>query len=136
MFLVLMGHINLNTTLVHEQTQIEPFLLYYEIFSDLWAQIRMYSSPYWIYLIELSSLAHISLYRRFASWCLRIKHNCRHTVYVPCCVIFSEYGVPECWFVLNHTAKPKINFYFQHHCPSWILNFPWYNTTLCSQLNY
>ena len=31
-------------------------------------------------------------------------------------------------------SKQNLNFYFQHHCPSWILNGPWYNTTICPRL--
>ena len=47
----------------------------------------------------------------------------------------QEYGVPKCWFILDHPVRPKTKSYFQHHCPSWILNGAWYKTKICSWLN-
>ena len=32
-------------------------------------------------------------------------------------------------------SNQELSFYFQHHCPSWILNGPWYNTTIFSLLH-
>ena len=42
--------------------------------------------------------------------------------------------------VFNHVGlywiiKKKIKFYFEDHCTNCILNGPWYNTTICSQLH-
>ena len=32
-------------------------------------------------------------------------------------------------------SNQKQNFNFQRHCPSWMTNGPFYNTTICSQLH-
>ena len=30
-------------------------------------------------------------------------------------LICHKYGVPACWFILDHPVKPKLNFYFQYY---------------------
>ena len=70
--------------------QLDPGRLNYDLFLARWDQIIMYSIPQRIYTIELPSLARIYIYRRFATWCLRIKHEYHNTLYVPQCGIFSE----------------------------------------------
>ena len=32
-------------------------------------------------------------------------------------------------------SNQKLNFDSHHHCYSWIINGPWYNTTICSRLH-
>ena len=32
-------------------------------------------------------------------------------------------------------SNQELNFDFQYHCHSWILNGPWYNTMICSQFH-
>ena len=55
----------------------------------------MYSSPSQIYKIELPSLARIYLYRRFVTWCLRIKHKSHNTLYVTQCGILLKVTVSK-----------------------------------------
>ena len=45
-------------------------------------------------------------------------------------MVFHNVGLS--WIV---QSKQKPNFDLQHHCPSWILNVPWYNTMICSQFH-
>ena len=68
---------------VRTYIKLDPKRLEYDPFSDRWDQIRMYLSKLRIYTIELPSLDHISLYHRFASWCLRKERNSHNTIYVP-----------------------------------------------------
>ena len=32
-------------------------------------------------------------------------------------------------------SNKNLGFDFQNNCPYWILNSPWYNTTICSKLH-
>ena len=43
-------------------------------------------------------------------------------------MVFKHVGLS--WII---QSKQNLNFDFQHNCTSWILNIPWYNTTICSR---
>ena len=72
---------------VHTYMQLDPFRLDYDLFLSEWDQIRMYLSPSRIYRIWLPSLARVSNFRRFSTWCLGIKYGSHNTLYV------NRYGI-------------------------------------------
>ena len=39
-------------------------------------------------------------------------------------------GVLAYWFILDRRIKKELKLDFQQHCTTWILNGPWYNTTI------
>ena len=45
-------------------------------------------------------------------------------------MVFHHVGLS--WII---QSKQKLNFDFQLHCSSYIINGLWYNTTICSRLN-
>ena len=54
-----------------------------------WTNSCIYVDKTWACSTQLL-LAFVSLYRRFTTWCLIIKHESHNTLYVPRCGIFSE----------------------------------------------
>ena len=45
-------------------------------------------------------------------------------------IVFQRIGL--FWII---KSNKNLHFDFQNHCTSWILNGPWYNTSICSQLH-
>ena len=68
----------------------------------------MYSIPSQIYGIGISSLALISLYCRFTTWCLRIKHESHNTLYVLWCGIFSDSLVDASVWLFTLRTKARL----------------------------
>ena len=42
-------------------------------------------------------------------------------------MVFQNVGLS--WII---QSNKKLRFDFEHHCPSWVLNGPWYDTTIFS----
>ena len=45
-------------------------------------------------------------------------------------MVFQNVGLS--WII---QSNQKLNFDFQQHCPSWIIDGTWYNTVICSRLH-